>query len=914
MRQSIAMWMAVIACGTAGNLPAAEALPPANARFATETQETPSFQRHVLPLMGRLGCNGRSCHGSFQGQGGFRLSLFGYDFKSDHEALLKGEKPRVNLEDVPESLMLLKASLETPHKGGKRMEVDSWEYKLLSRWIQTGAKGVEDEDIGFERLEVSPTQIVFTKPGETVKLKVTAIWRDGQQEDVTPLCRFRTNDESVSEISLDGVVKSLGAGDTHIVAFYDNGVAPVQTLLPVSNLVGPNYPAVPTPTKVDELIVQKLKTLGMVPSEVSTDAEFLRRLSLDMTGTLPSPVEVEAFLADASPDKRAKKIDELLERPAYSAWWATRISDVLGNNPVNFLDNNNGTGQRSSTLWYNWLETRLRDNMPYDKIIEGMLVANSRKPGQSYEDFLAEMAAAYRKDSPTNLNAHESVPYFWERRTFNQPPERSMAVAYAFLGIRLQCAQCHKHPFDQWTQDDFNQFTNFFGRVVYREPADKEGKSRYNELQKIVKEDKKNKGKNLLAEGQPFPFREVYVQPNGAPARKENDKNKKKPKVTQSVTARALGEDQISISGDVDPRQLLMNWLREKDNPYFAKAIVNRIWAAYFGIGIIEPADDLNLANPPSNAALLAYLEQGFIARGYDLKWLHREIANSRTYQLSWRTNETNLHDNRNFSHAIPRRLPAEVAVDAIQLALATDDQVAQWIKDPAGRTISKTDGYVRNRGNADYALGIFGRPARLTNCDCERSTEPSLLQTIYLRNDGEMFRKLSDSGWLRELDKRLGVVPASVAQRGKKQADRMAQQAKVQRRVLKKRVEQTEALIVKLKGAEQTPEKVAELTAAEKLLTELQTSIKQIKDVQPSVAPEPAVEAVVATTPENKLSDADWESLIRQAYLRTVSRPPTTDELQRSKQYITESAQASTGMRDLVWALLNTKEFIVNH
>ncbi len=912
MRQSIAMWMAIIACGAASNLPAAEVLKPANERFAAETQESPSFQRHVLPLMGRLGCNGRACHGSFQGQGGFRLSLFGYDFKSDHDALLKGDKPRVDLTDVSESLMLLKASQETPHKGGKRMEVDSWEYKLFSRWIQAGAKGVEDDDIGFERLEISPSQIVFTKPGETVQVKVTAIWRDGQQEDVTPLCRFRTNDESVSEISLNGEVKALGVGDTHVVAFYDNGIAPVQTLLPVSNQIGPQYPSVPTPTKVDELVVQKLKTLGMVPSELSTDAEFLRRVSLDMTGTLPSPPEVEAFLADSAADKRAKKIDELLERPAYSAWWATRISDVLGNNPVNFLDNNNGTGQRSATLWYNWLETRLRDNVPYDKIIEGLLVANSRKAGQSYDDFLAEMAAAYRKDNPTNLNAHESVPYFWERRTFNQPPERSMAVAYAFLGIRLQCAQCHKHPFDQWTQDDFNQFTNFFGRVVYKEPADKESRTRYNELQQEVKKDAKGKGKNLLAEGQPFPFREVYVQKIGEP-NKGNDKKNKKPQVTRSVTARALGEEQISLNGDVDPRQLLMNWLREKDNPYFAKAFVNRTWAAYFGVGIIEPADDLNLANPPSNAALLAHLEQGFLAHGYDIKWLHREIANSRTYQLSWRTNETNLHDNRNFSHSIPRRLPAEVAVDAIQLALATDDQIAQWVKNPAGRTISKTDGYVRNRGNADYALGIFGRPARLTNCDCERSPEPSLLQTIYLRNDGEMFRKLSDSGWLKELDKRLGIAAAET-QRGKKQADRMVQQAKGQRKAIRQAIEKAQASIAQLKAGEQTPEKIAELAKVEKILAKQQQKMQQLKQAQPEAEPEPGVVAVVAVTPENKLADADWDSLIRQAYLRTVSRPPTAEELQRSKQYITESEQTSTGMRDLVWALLNTKEFIVNH
>lgn len=913
MRQLSRYLLAVMACSIVSNISAAEVLKPANERFAAETQEVPSFQRHVLPLMGRAGCNGRSCHGSFQGQGGFRLSLFGYDFKADHEALLKGEKPRVDLQDVPESLMILKATLEVPHKGGKRIEVDGWEYRLFTRWIQSGAKGVDEHDVGFERLEISPNQIVFTKPGETVQLKVTAVWRDGAQEDVTPLCRFRTNDESVSEIDPSGLVTAVGVGDTHIVAFYDNGVAPVQTLLPVSDQLGPKYPTVPTPTRVDELVVQKLKTLGMVPSDVCTDAEFLRRVSLDMTGTLPAPAEVESFLADTSADKRAKKIDELLDRPAYSAWWATRMSDILGNNPVNFQGNNNGIEQRSATLWYTWLEKRLRDNVPYDKIIEGMLVANSRKAGQSYDDFLAEMAAIFRKENPTDMNEHQSIPFFWERRTFNQPPERSMAVAYAFLGIRLQCAQCHKHPFDQWTQDDFNQFTNFFGRVVYAQPSGKDEKQRFNELSQLInKKDNKDKGRTLLASGQPYPFREVYVQANAAAAKKGNDKNNKKPKVTQSVTARALGEDLIDLAPGVDPRQLLMNWLREKDNPYFAKAFVNRVWAAYFGVGIIEPADDLNLANPPSNAPLLAYLQQGFIDRGYDVKWLHREIANSRTYQLSWRTNDTNRLDSRNFSHASPRRLPAEVTVDAIQLALASSDQLAKWAKDPTGRTITKTDGFVRNRGNADYALGIFGRPARLTNCDCERSPDPSLLQTIYLRNDAEIFNKLTRSEWLREIDKRLGVA-LNDAQReqGKANRDRMA--GKGQRKQLKQGIEKTEALIAQLKKPEATPEQTEKLGAAEKRLANLKERLAKLKETpeaepEPTAAPEPVAVAKIT------LPDSDWEALVREAYLRTVSRPPTAEELQRSKQYIMESEQPATGMRDVVWALLNTKEFIVNH
>ena len=452
-------------CPTAALVRAAEETqPPASERFANPAAtEVPSFQRHVLPLMGRLGCNGRSCHGSFQGQGGFRLSLFGYDFKSDHAALADGETPRIDKADPTESLMLLKGTAEVPHKGGKRMELDSWQHRLFARWIKEGAAGTDEHGVPFQKLEITPDRIVFQKPGETVQLKVVAVWEDGVREDVTPLCRFRTNDESVSEIDADGLVTSIGKGDTHIVAFYDNGVLPVQTLLPVSDKAGPGYPSVPTPTKIDELIVNKLRTLGIVPAELCSDAEYLRRLSLDMTGSLPTPGEIEAFLADSNPEKRSLKVDELLARPTYSAWWATRMCDTLGNNPSNFTEQ--GMGPRASQQWYDWIERRIRENQPYDKIVEGMLLAVSRKPGQSYEDYVTEQATLFRKQDPADYTSNEYMPHFWTRRSFSDPAERSMTVAYAFLGVRMQCAQCHKHPFDQWTQDDFNQFANFFGRV-----------------------------------------------------------------------------------------------------------------------------------------------------------------------------------------------------------------------------------------------------------------------------------------------------------------------------------------------------------------------------------------------------------------------------------------------------------------
>jgi Protein of unknown function (DUF1501)/Protein of unknown function (DUF1549) len=313
--------------------PAAEVLRPASQRFADPgTREVPDFQRHVLPLMGRLGCNTRSCHGSFQGQGGFRLSLFGYDFKADHEALLMPDAGRVDVEAPEISKILQKPTLTIPHKGGRRLEPASWQYTMLRRWIEAGARGVT-EPSHFEGLEVFPDEVVFQRPGRRIPLKVVAAWADGSREDVTCLARFQANDAAIAEVSPDGVVTSQGPGDTHVVAFYDNGVAPTQVLRPVSDRLGPDYPDVPTPTKVDALVVAKLRTLGIVPSEACSDSEFLRRASLDVTGTLPPPQEVEAFLDDPSPSKRAAKVDELLARPTYAAKWTTKLRDITGNSP-----------------------------------------------------------------------------------------------------------------------------------------------------------------------------------------------------------------------------------------------------------------------------------------------------------------------------------------------------------------------------------------------------------------------------------------------------------------------------------------------------------------------------------------------------------------------------------------------------
>ena len=444
-------------------------LPPASVRFAADSpapsKETPDFRRHVVPLFGRLGCNGRACHGSFQGRGGFHLSLFGYDFAADYDALLKSKDGRVNVAKPLESLILQKPTLTIDHEGGLRMKKDSWPYRVLKQWIEGGAEPVAADAANLERLEIVPAEIVFHRPGEQLTLKAVAHWTDGTAEDVTPLCRFQSNDDSVAKIDIDGHVTCVGKGDTHVVVFYDLGIVPVPTMLAFSDLVGDKYPHVPTAGTIDELVVAKLQKLGVVPADLSDDAEFLRRASLDATGTLPSADEVRDFLADRSPDKRQRKIDELLERPAYAAWLATRLCDLTNDNPQAVqtdLDK-----QAAAAQWYSWFYDRVRRNVPYDQIVEQVILATGRRPGQNYADYCKEMGGYFSPDHPADYAAHPTMPYYWWRNNFRSPDEMALGFTYTFLGIQLQCCQCHKHPFDRWTKQDFDTFKGFFSRVRY---------------------------------------------------------------------------------------------------------------------------------------------------------------------------------------------------------------------------------------------------------------------------------------------------------------------------------------------------------------------------------------------------------------------------------------------------------------
>ena len=382
------------------------------------------------------------------------------------------------------------------------------------------------------------------------------------------MTRFRSNDEAIATVDENGVVTITGKGDTHVIAFYDNGVEPVPVLQPVSEQIGDSYLKVATPTKVDELIVAKIRKLGVVPSEICSDEAFLRRASLDLTGSLPLPNEIREFLNNKSKTKRSAKVEELLERSGYAAWWTTKLSDFTGNNPQNHNDpvfRNNMARQ-----WYEWIYHRVKTNAPYDKIAEGLIMATSREKGEDFLQFAKGMSQHFKTENPVSFHTRESMPYYWARRNVRQAEEKALSFAHSFLGVRIQCAQCHKHPFDQWTQQDFKNFQAFFEPIQFRANTTKtdkaKGRINYQNLMKEIETavgyDKveKNNRRELRDEirrraelGKPVPWQELYVAAPKYKARKTNGKSKRKP-VSRVITPSVLGGDDIHLTEYNDPR------------------------------------------------------------------------------------------------------------------------------------------------------------------------------------------------------------------------------------------------------------------------------------------------------------------------------------------------------------------------
>lgn len=891
---------------------------PLSERFAdADAEEVPDFQKHVVPLLGRLGCNGRACHGSFQGRGGFQLSLFGYDFNADHQALMEENAGRVDVDDVDESLILSKPTDADMHEGGKRYDKSSWQHHVLRRWIDAGAPFKSESIQSLVRLEVTPSEIQFGSDSDKVELRAIAHWQDGSSEDVTELCRFSSNDEAIAEINDEGRISSGAQGDTHVVVYYDNAVVPVPVLRPV----GPSIPSKATPDHpIDQLVQTKLDKLGIVPSGQCTDAEFIRRASLDITGILPSPEAVREFLADDAPGKRERLVDRLLDSPGYAAWWATRFSDWTGNSEQQ-LNNVLPVRNAASRLWHQWLQARLADNVPYDDIVEGIVTAESREPNEGYLEYCETMTEACTPGNEAEFAKREGMPFFWARQNFRQPEERAIGFAYTFLGVRIECAQCHKHPFDQWSKDDFEQFAKLFTPVQFNQNrvAPDSTKAR-DELIARITDGKKfnNNGEMRRAiqqaarDGEVVPFGELLVVTRGISdaQRKQRQRAKKAGKKLPPIkvpTGKILGVEEL-VELDQDPRPALMQWLRSPDNPYFAKAIVNRVWSNYFGTGIVDPTDDMNLANPPVNAPLMDYLASELIHREFDLKWLHRTIVTSDTYQRSSEPNETNSHDRTNLSRHIPRRLPAEVVHDALVLATGSDERARELRGELEEMAIA--EGQPRRRNQANFALEVFGQSIRETNCDCDRSDSPSLLQSIYLRNDAEMHQRLSDkNGWVAQACKALGVP----GPQGKPDPREIAAQRRTQG--LQKQIVNRVRQFTKQPGARQ-----------QKMRPQLEREYaRAAKKIEQAGFAAPTFEALVADVNSwteleplessgNGKATKSIDELVEEAYLRTLSRYPDEEEASIASDFIQESKTTADGVQSLLWALVNTKEFIITH
>ncbi len=937
---------------THSNAFANDPIPSLDVRFKTqpdgsvETTEVPDFQRHISPMLGRLGCNGRACHGSFQGQGGFMLSLFGYDFDVDHKALLDEKSPRVDLKSPLESLILTKPVDAELHDGGQRFKKNGWEYAVLRKWIEAGAvkkpKGNSAEQ-KLTSLDVTPLEVSFDAAGKTQALRAIAVWEDGSQEDVTTLCRFFSSDTSIATIDENGIITGGERGDTHVVVAYDNAVVPVSVLRPSGPSGELKVQIANAKSDVDKFVLTKLDKLGIKPSELASDAEYCRRVSLDIAGTLPTASQVRNFLDDESPDKRSKFVESLLNSPGYAALWATFLCDITGNNDEQ-LRNFSYLGDSQSQHWYQWIYDRVSRNVPYDQIVEGIVTAVSREPGESYRDYCEAMTKIANDKTGKSFAERSHMMYYWARNNQKKAEERAISFAYAFCGVRIQCAQCHKHPFDQWSKKDFEQFERLFDGIQANQAkllpdASPEfakmiadlgisKSTKANQLSKEIK-DKFKSGKY----DKTIPFPEVFVESRTVTNKGiAADKKKKQPEPKKAPAARLLGGDFVDLSVVADPRQALMEWLRRKDNPYFAKAIVNRVWAHYFQAGIVNPPDDLNLANAPSNVELLDYLANGFIEHQYDLKWLHRTIANSETYQRSWQTNASNEMDRRNFSHALLRRLPAETAYDALRIALSSDKAALSICNLESERAMTLPGASVQSKksNNKDlYALSVFGRSIRESNCDCDRTSDPSLLQTVFIRNDADVLRAMIDpkSSWLAQvakehdwalpnnvdkgMDKVAKPLPATMkdvnSDKDRVLADELDKKVRIFRTQLEKLTE-GKAPDAKIRDAK------SRLLLNEKRLAEQLALIAKKAEEKASAVNLEAANASKIDTNIAAIASDEMPSLIEEAYMRTLSRKPSSMESQRSQQAIAQAESPIQGFSDLLWVLINSKEFILNH
>jgi hypothetical protein len=769
-----------------------------------ESVKNVDFERHIMGLLSKAGCNAGSCHGSFQGKNGFRLSLFGYDPAMDFANLTRDNLGRrINVVKPDESLLLLKATGQVPHDGGMRFGKDGWVYNTFREWIRGGAKWTRGSG-AIEKLEIDPPDFALLAEAKPRQIRVRATFTDDTTEDITPFCDFRLSDDSIAQVSAFGLLTPRQPGDAGLTVLYRGSVKAIRVLVPAPALPGA-YPKVPESNAIDTEVFAKLKMMNVVPSELATDEMFLRRIYIDALAQLPPPEVVREFVADRDPKKREKMIDKVLAHPLHAAVWATKLSDITGNN-TQALEQPALAQVRRSQMWHDWLRARIARNTSYDQIVRDILTATSldgTKPDE-WIAFIKKIEEQSAKSGfKTDYPEKKTLDLFWRRQQAVPIEQWGEKVAAAFLGVRLECAQCHKHPTDRWTQDEYWAFANVFAQVTF---ANNQFSSP--DVKKAVDaENTERRAKAPKGNNNTILVREMFVSATAVRGRPN-------PATNRIPTAKALGGPEFPAKVGEDARVKLAAWVTAPDNPLFARSFVNRVWAHYFGVGLVNPVDDFSLANPPTNSRLLSALAKEFVESGYDLRALERTILLSRTYQLSYVPNETNKFDKNNFSHALVRPLMAEQVVDVLNSALGVEERFTGQEEAPLGTKMVEV-GSSRLNGNVAYALRIFGRPPRTTACDCERAMEPALPQTLFRMTDAAVLAKFTDANG--------------------------------------------------------------------------------------------RVQALAKTKMTN-------EELVEEAFLATLSRFPTEQQKADGVEHLKSAKNRTEGVTDLLWALVNTREFILNH
>jgi len=635
-----------------------------------------SFKLDVMPVFMKAGCNSGACHGSSRGKDGFRLSLFGFDPDGDYFRLTQENiGRRINLALLQDSLIIEKGAGQVPHTGGQLFTPDSELQKTLMRWLDAGAPKDPPDVAKLVKVELMPRRAVLEGEGAFQKFSVRAFYSDGTDRDMTALAAFFSNNETSAKISSEGLVTAGPRGEAFITARLDTFTVGAQVIV-IPKGLDYKFPDIAANNYVDTLVHEKLKKLRLIPSEVCDDATFVRRAYLDIIGLLPPPEEARKFVGDSSADKRARLIETLTDRPEFAELWVMKWAELLqirsSQNPF--------FSYKNALAYYDWLRDQVQANVPMDQMVKNLLTAS----GGTFKN----PPANYFKIETDTLKMSENV-------------------AQVFMGMRLQCAQCHNHPFDRWTMNDYYSFAAFFPQIGRKGTED--------------------------------PRETIIFNSGGGEVSHPVTKQAMKPKF--------LGGDEPDVKGR-DRREAMADWLTQPDNPYFARNLANIVWAHFFGQGIVEPVDDVRISNPPSNPELLDALAVHLTEYKYDFKRLVRDLCASRTYQLSTRANESNAGDERNFSHSKIRRLRAELLLDCINQVAGTQEKFKGL---PRGaRAVQIADG-----NETSYFLTTFGRSTRETVCACEVKVEPNLSQALHLLNGDTVQQKIQSggliAGWLKE-------------------------------------------------------------------------------------------------------------------------------------------------------------------